>query len=133
LALSVTLIDAVRVPVAVGVKVAEMTQLLPAATELPQVFVWAKSALFVPVIAMLVILSAEVALFATVTFCGALVKPTPWLPNTRLVTDSGGPGASPVPVKLISSGLLLPLLVMLTWAVRAPVALGVKVTEISQL
>jgi hypothetical protein len=58
LALSVTETEAVRVPLAEGVKVTLIVQLVPAATELPQVLVWAKSLALAPVSAMLVILNA---------------------------------------------------------------------------
>ena len=44
---------------AVGVKVTLIVQLPPAATELPQVLVWAKSPGFVPVSAILVMVKAE--------------------------------------------------------------------------
>ena len=54
-ALSLIISEAVRVPVAVGVKVTLIVQLEPAATEEPHVLVWAKSALFAPVIARLAI------------------------------------------------------------------------------
>src|SRR5207245_10959174 len=49
-ALSVTLSAALRVPLAVGLKVTLIVQLAPAANELPQVWVWAKSLALVPVI-----------------------------------------------------------------------------------
>ena len=58
-ALSVTASDAVRLPVAVGVKVTLMVQLAPAARLVPQLFVWPKSPLLAPVTAILVILSSE--------------------------------------------------------------------------
>ena len=57
-ALSVTVRVAVRVPVAVGVKVTLIVQLDAAATLVPQVLVCAKSPLWVPVTAMLVMLNA---------------------------------------------------------------------------
>src|SRR5208337_4077367 len=60
LALSVMLTEAVRLPLAVGVKVTLMVQLLPAATELPHVLVWVKSPALVPVRATLVVLKAAV-------------------------------------------------------------------------
>jgi hypothetical protein len=56
--LSVTETEAVRVPLAEGVKVTLIVQLVPAATELPQVLVRAKSLALAPVSAMLVILNA---------------------------------------------------------------------------
>ena len=57
-ALSVTVSEAVRLPVAVGVKVTLIVQLAPAARLLPQLLVWPKSPLLAPVTAMLVIPSA---------------------------------------------------------------------------
>ena len=54
-------------PVAVGVKVTLMVQLDPAATELPQLLVWAKSPLFPPAKAMLLIDKAALPEFVSVT------------------------------------------------------------------
>ena len=70
--------DAVRVPVAVGLKVTLIVQFAPAATLVPQVFVCEKSPLFVPAIAMPEPLKVSVALpvFVSVMFCEALVVPT---------------------------------------------------------
>ena len=53
--------DAVRVPAAVGLKVTLTIQFAPAATLAPQVFVWEKSPLLAPVIAMPEPLNANVA------------------------------------------------------------------------
>ena len=53
-ALSVIVTAADSAPMSEGVKVTLIVQLLFAATELPQVLVWGKSALLVPVTAMLV-------------------------------------------------------------------------------
>src|SRR5208282_1680745 len=58
LALSVMLTEAVRLPLAVGVKVTLIVQLAPAATELPQVLVCAKSPGLAPVIERLAMLKA---------------------------------------------------------------------------
>jgi hypothetical protein len=67
----------VRVPVAVGVKVTEIVQLAPGPMLVPQVFVWAKSLEFVPVILMpLMVIEAEGRVFLIVMVCGALVVPT---------------------------------------------------------
>jgi hypothetical protein len=52
-----------------------MVQLAPAASDSPQVFVWAKSAAFVPAIAMLVIDSAALPVLVSVAVCAALVAP----------------------------------------------------------
>ena len=57
-ALSTTVTRAARPPLADGVKVTAIVQLVPAVTELPHVLVWAKSLALVPVSAMLVILNA---------------------------------------------------------------------------
>ena len=58
LALSVMLTEAVRLPLAAGLNVTLIVQLAPAATELPQVLVCAKSLALVPVRARLVMLKA---------------------------------------------------------------------------
>ena len=53
-ALSATTTVAVRVPAATGLKATLMVQLAPAATELPQLFVWIKSLALAPETATLV-------------------------------------------------------------------------------
>ena len=58
LALSVMLTEAVRLPLAEGVKVTLIVQLVPAATLAPQLLVCAKSLALVPVSARLVMLKA---------------------------------------------------------------------------
>ena len=68
-ALSVTVIVPGWLPAAVGVKVTLMEQLAPAATEAPQVLVWAYGALAT----MVVIFSAAVPPLVSVTVCAALV------------------------------------------------------------
>lgn len=66
-ALSLTESVALRVPPAVGVKVTLIVQLPPAATDEPQLLVWEKSPLFVPVTEMLVMLSAVLPELDSVT------------------------------------------------------------------
>jgi len=56
----------------VGLKVTVIEQLLPAARELPQLLVCAKS----PVVLMLVMISVPVPMFLSERFWGALVLPT---------------------------------------------------------
>lgn len=68
-ALSVTTVDPVRLPTAVGVNVIVIVQLAPAATELPQVLVCEKS----PLTAMLVMLSARLPELVSVTGFDELV------------------------------------------------------------
>jgi hypothetical protein len=66
LALSAMLTEAARLPLADGVKVTLMVQLAPAATELPQVLVWAKSLALVPVTATLVTLKVALPVLVRV-------------------------------------------------------------------
>jgi hypothetical protein len=72
-ALSLIVIDPDRAPGAVGVKVTVTVQLLPAASELPQVFVCEKS----PVATMLESVSAAVPPLVTDTDCGVLAVCSP--------------------------------------------------------
>jgi hypothetical protein len=60
------LTEAVRLPLAVGLKATLIVQLAPAATELPQVLVWAKSPALAPVIVRLAILSSPFPEFCMV-------------------------------------------------------------------
>ena len=89
--MSVMVIVPGRLPVAVGVNVTLIVQLAPAATEVPQVLVWAYCALA----AMLVTLSAAVPEFVSVTVCAALLVPTAWLANVRLVGERLTPALPP--------------------------------------
>ena len=66
-ALSVRVTAAPRVPLAAGVKVTLIVQLAPAATELPQLLVWAKSLALAPVSARLEMLKAEFPVLFSVT------------------------------------------------------------------
>ena len=75
-ALSVTVKVAVRVLMAVGVKVTLMVQWAPAARLEPQLLVSAKSPLLLPVIPMLLILVATPDPFVKVIACARLVVPT---------------------------------------------------------
>jgi hypothetical protein len=65
-------------PVAVGLNVTLIVQFAPAARLAPQLFVWEKSPLFVPLMAMPEPLKVSAALpvFVSVMFCEALVVPT---------------------------------------------------------
>jgi hypothetical protein len=83
-ALSVTVSVPVLAPVAVGVNVMVITQLPRAATEVPQVLVWAKS----PLVAMLLTASAAVVLvFRRVMVVPALLLPSATLPRERDVLE----------------------------------------------
>jgi len=130
LALSLTLTDAVRVPLAVGVKVTLIVHVFPAATELPQVLIWAKSPALVPVIVILVMLKGALPVLPRLTVWAALVVPTAWLAKVRMADDKPAAGAVPVPDRATVWGLPLALSLMLSEAVRLPLAVGVKVTLI---
>jgi len=99
---SMTVTAAVRIPVAVGVNVTLIVQFpLFAATELPQLFVCAKSPLFAPVTPMLVILRAALPVLVSVTVCAALAVFNVWLANAKLDDDNPTIGAAPVPLSVI--------------------------------
>lgn len=78
-ALSVMVIEAIRLPSAEGVNVTLIMQFPPAATELPQLPVWAKSLALAPVISRLVIFSVALPVLLTATDCAELVEPRVWL------------------------------------------------------
>src|SRR5260370_710195 len=131
-ALSVMLRVPVRLPDAVGVNGTLMVQFAPAATELPQVLVWAKS----PLAETPVRFSEALPVLESVTDCAALVVPTVWLAKAseeaeRLTT--GAEAAAPVPVRLTDCGLPEALSVMLTLLGRAPGTGGVEGERVVEL
>ena len=89
----------------------------------------------VPVRARLVTLKLALPVLLRVTVCTALLVPTGWLAKARLVGERLTTAAVlvPVPDRLTVWGLPLALSTMLSAAVRAPLAEGVKVTRIVQL
>ena len=78
------------------------------------------------------IVTVVLKLLVSVTETGLLVVPTVRLEKLSLLEDRLT-GKTPVPVALMVCGLLLALSVMVTDPVAAPVAVGVKVTEMAQL
>src|SRR4030081_1207560 len=74
-ALSVMLTTALRFPAAKGVKVAVMEQLVPTGTDVPQLFVWAKSPLFVPMTLMDLMVNVSPPALVRVETRGPLVMP----------------------------------------------------------
>jgi hypothetical protein len=133
-ALSAMATEADRLPVAEGVKVTEMIQLAPAATLSPQVFVWLKSAALVPAIATLVMDSAALPEFETVTVWAALAFVRYWVPNVRLEGVSEICAIpTPVPFRAAVCGEPAALSVTVIKADRAPAREGMKVTEMVQL
>jgi hypothetical protein len=95
-ALSVTDNVALRAPVPVGANVTSIEQLAPAARLAPQLFVCAKSALLVPVKAILEILIGELVPFCSATAWAALVEFTAWLANVSEDGDRLTVGEPPV-------------------------------------
>jgi hypothetical protein len=106
-----------------------MEQFAPAATDEPQLLVWAKS----PAAVIEVIASAELPEFVRVTFCAVLTVPTCWLPKVTLLAERLTSGAKPVPLSETLCGLFAALSVMEIIPVRVPETVGVKVTEIVQV
>ena len=83
---------------------------------------------------MLLSVSAAVPVLVSVTVCAALVVPTVWLANVRLVEDKLTTGiATAVPVSETACGLEAALSVSVIAPVSVPAAVGLKVTEIVQL
>ena len=108
MALSVTVMVPVWLPVAVGVKVTLIEQFAPAASVAPQVVVSEYCALAT----MLPIVSEAVPELVSVKDCAALVVFKAWLTNVRLAGDKFTPGAVPVPVRAKVCGLPVALSVM---------------------
>ncbi len=135
LALSEIMSAAVRAPLAEGVNITAIVQLAPAATELPQMFVSAKSLTLVPVMTRLVIFNVVFPVLLMVTICPVLVKSIGWLPKARLVDErlSSAAVLEPATERFTIWGLPLALSAMMSVAVQGPLAEGVKVTLIAQL
>jgi len=131
-ALSVMLKVPVRLPTAVGVKVRLMVQVALAARLAGQLLVCAKS----PLLLIPVMLSAALPVLVRVKAWAALVVFTTRLPNTTFAEDRLAPGTgvfTPVPLRVACCGLPLASSLTLRVPLRAPTALGVKVTVSVQL
>src|SRR5205085_11233792 len=74
--LSLTASDALRVPVALGVKVTEIVQLCPPTRFVPQLLPWAKSAAFAPEIVKDENVSVTLPTLVSRMLEGGLVLPT---------------------------------------------------------
>src|SRR5207253_2581294 len=79
------------------------------------------------------IVKAAVPVFVSVTVIGALVVASGWLPKPRLVGANPTPGAVPGPLSVMTCGLPPALSVSDSVPVRAPEAVGVKVTLMVQV
>src|SRR5437016_1758315 len=78
------------------------------------------------------IVKAAAPVFVSVTVIGALVVASSWLPKSRLVGANPTPGAVPFPLRENICGLPPALSVTDSDPVRAPEAVGVKVTLMVQ-
>ena len=127
---------AVRLPTALGEKVIAILQLEAAAKVPAQLLLVAKSAAFVPPMAMLAIVNVPEPEFVSVTVFDALVVPTFWLPNASVegVTVAlATPPPVPVSETVWVEAVLPALSLILSVPVRVPAAVGVKVTAMVQL
>src|SRR5207302_1103561 len=125
----------VRAPDAVRVEVTLMVQVPPAAKvagrvgqALAPVLVAAKSL----EAANELIVKAAAPVFVSVTVIGALVVASSWLPKSRLVGANPTPGAVPFPLRENICGLPPASSASDSVPVRAPEAVGVKVTLMVQ-
>jgi hypothetical protein len=123
---------ACRVPAALGVNVTLIAQLVPWASDVPQLLVCAKSVLLVPVIVIEVMLKAAFPELLRVRILAELVVPRGWLPKLRLVGERPTAGAIPVPVRGAVCGLPAALSLTEMLAVREPDAVGVNVAVTEQ-
>jgi hypothetical protein len=115
----------VRLPVAVGLKNTPMAQLTPGSTLLVQALSTPKSA---GLAVTLLMVRGRLPSFLRVTVWGRPVVPTYWLEKVTLVGDKVAVGAVPVPVKLITCGLLGASSAMVNAPLRSPMLVGTKVT-----
>src|SRR5882672_6744538 len=81
---------------------------------------------------MLVMLSAAVPEFVSVTLCAVLAVFTFWFPKLKLVGAKLIPAATPVPLNPTVCGLPVALSVTVIVPAWLPVAVGVNVTLIAQ-
>jgi hypothetical protein len=79
------------------------------------------------------IVTAEAETLRTVDVCEALVVPTAWPANVRLVGVNVSADVTPVPVMLTFCVPLPALSVKRSVALRAPVAVGLNVTDAVQV
>jgi hypothetical protein len=128
-ALSTTVTEPDRVPVALGVKVTLIEQLAAAARVAPHVFVSAKS----PLLVMFEIAIASLPVFDSVMVCAALVVPTGCAPKSKLVGVRLATGAPPVPASATVCGLPEAVSFKVRLPVMFPVTVGEKLTLMEQL
>ncbi len=131
-ALSMTVMLAWRVPAAAGVNSTLIEQLVPSAREDPQVLVWAKSPLFVPVTPIELMVNVALPVLLRVSTLSGPLVPTGSLAKVILVGDNDATGAMPVPMSGTVCGLPEALSLTVTLAVRMPDAVGAKIVLMEQ-
>src|SRR5271165_49204 len=122
-ALSIIVSTPVRAPAVVGWKAIETLQLAPGLIFWLQVLVWVK----LPLVPMLEMVNVPLPVLVRVTNRSGLLVFTSCVPKVRPFDDKLTTGAVPVPLTVILCGLPTALSVMLTAAVRVPVAVGANV------
>jgi hypothetical protein len=135
LALSLIWNEAVAEPAAAGVKTTLKAQLVPAATDVPQLLVCVKSPGLVPVNAALVMLNAALPVLLKVTVWGELAVLVAMLPKARLAGArlTVVPVLTPVPERLTTLWVLPKTLsTRIREALKVPAVAGVKLTLIVQ-
>jgi hypothetical protein len=134
-ALSATESMAAKLVAEAGVKVIDMEQLALAASELPQVLVWAKSVGLVPAIEIPEMAKAAVPVFLSVTVCAVEVEPE----TAEKVSDvgereaAGADAVVPVPLRATVCGEPVALSATESVAAKLVAEAGVKVTDMEQL
>jgi hypothetical protein len=134
-ALSATESVAAKLAAEAGVNVTEMEQLAFAASELPQVLVWAKSVGLVPVIEIPEIVNAALPVFLSMTVCAGDVVPVLVVKLSELGESetAGAAAAVPVPLKVTVCGDPVALSATESVAAKLAAEAGVNVTEMEQL
>src|SRR5205807_997798 len=125
----------VRAPETVGVKVTSMVQFAPAANVaglVGQAFAPELVAAKSPEAPNELMVKAAVPVFVSVTVIGVLVVDSGWLPKPRLVGANPAPGAVPLPASPSPYTTLFRSSTTDSVPVRAPEAVGVKVTSMVQ-
>ncbi len=129
-ALSETVSVAARSPLVDGAKMTTMVQLLPAASEAPQLLVWVKLPALAPDTVRPVTFNAALPELVSVTDWGTALLPTSWLGKLKLLGERLAAAAAPVPERLTIWGLPLALSATASEAVAAPAVAGVNMIEI---
>ena len=119
-------------PAARGLKFTLIAQLVPAASEVPHVLLWPKSAPFVPEMLIEVMVNVALPVLLRVTTLAGLAVFTAWFANVMLPGDRAVTGAIPVPVRGTVCGLPKMLSLTAILAVRLPVAVGLKLVLMVQ-